>query len=585
MRFRYKLIVSYAVLAFILSLTLGIVWQYYNTKEYRSNAHENLQFLSEQMTIQFDNSYKAMSQVTNYILSDQDMLGAIRGLADKENIRYSDMVSENETILKNGISNDYFMSNFYRVIFFNNYGNIIYSTMNTDVGVINSKTAVEDCYWLEAARKLHGKPLLVGVHEDNWKTNNKEMVYSMVRAVQGQPLGYIEVQQRVERLEELFSFPERDIRTTLLLEDGSLFYTTDEENVDIYRKYACSCGDATYEDKASGLLLSLSTSKTGVTIVLSEDMKIIREGIPQTVIFTSLLVITIFSLSMVFVVIISTYLTKPIRDMRKQIEQTQITNLDQEIIINTSDNEIEALNRSYRDLLRRLSESMDKEKKLSVLQLQAQFDTLQAQVNPHFLYNVLNVISNRGMESGDEQICDICGNLAAMLRYSTSTVERYATVEQELDYLRQYVYLLKSRYEERLEVEIVCDDTIRKKIIPKIVLQQLVENSMLHGYNQKDTVMRIKVTGWLDENGWYISVEDNGDGMEEGVLNNLLAKLEEMRKKIHIQKSSIEMEIGRMGLANLYARMYLLYVDNLIFSLENKQESGVVITIGVKEVS
>ena len=585
MRFRYKLIVSYAALAFILSLILGIVWQYYNTREYRSNAHESLKFLSEQMTIQFDNSYNAMSQVTNYILSDQDMLGAIRGLSDTENRRYTEMISENEAILKNGISNDYFMSNFYRVIFFNTYGNIIYSTMNTDMGVINSKTAIEDCYWLEEARNLHGKPLLVGIHEDNWKADSKEKVFSMVRAVQGQPLGYIEVQQKIDRLEELFSFPEREIRTTILLEDGSLFYSTDEENLDTYRTYASSCEDNAYEDKPSDLLLSLSTSKTGAKIILSEDMRIIREGIPQTAVFSLLLVVTIFSLSMVFVVLISTYLTKPIRDMRKQIEQTQLNNLDQEIIINTSDNEIEALNRSYRDLLRRLSESLDKEKKLSLLQLQAQFDTLQAQVNPHFLYNVLNVISNRGMEDGDEKICDICGNLAAMLRYSTSTVERYATVEQELDYLRQYVYLLKSRFEERLEVEITCEESIRKKIIPKIVLQQLVENSMLHGYNQKDTVMRIKVRGWIEENGWYISVEDNGDGMEEAVLQNLLTKLEEIRKKIHIQKSSIEMEIGQMGLANLYARMYLLYVDGLVFRLENKQESGVIITIGVKEGS
>lgn len=585
MRFRYKLIVSYAALAFILSLILGIVWQYYNTREYRSNAHENLKFLSEQMTIQFDNSYNAMSQVTNYILSDQDMLGAIRGLSDTENRRYTEMISENEAILKNGISNDYFMSNFYRVIFFNTYGNIIYSTMNTDMGVINSKTAIEDCYWLEEARNLHGKPLLVGIHEDNWKADSKEKVFSMVRAVQGQPLGYIEVQQKIDRLEELFSFLEREIRTTILLEDGSLFYSTDEENLDTYRTYASSCEDNAYEDKPSDLLLSLSTSKTGAKIILSEDMRIIREGIPQTAVFSLLLVVTIFSLSMVFVILISTYLTKPIRDMRKQIEQTQLSNLDQEIIINTSDNEIEALNRSYRDLLRRLSESLDKEKKLSLLQLQAQFDTLQAQVNPHFLYNVLNVISNRGMEDGDEKICDICGNLAAMLRYSTSTVERYATVEQELDYLRQYVYLLKSRFEERLEVEITCEESIRRKIIPKIVLQQLVENSMLHGYNQKDTVMRIKVRGWIEENGWYISVEDNGDGMEEAVLQNLLAKLEEIRKKIHIQKSSIEMEIGQMGLANLYARMYLLYVDGLVFRLENKQESGVIITIGVKEGS
>ncbi len=104
------------------------------------------------------------------------------------------------------------------------------------------------------------------------------------------------------------------------------------------------------------------------------------------------------------------------------------------------------------------------------------------------------------MEDGDEKICDICGNLAAMLRYSTSTVNAMPRWSRSMDYLRQYVYLLKSPVEERLEVEITCEESIRKKIIPKIVLQQLVENSMLHGSQSKRLQSSaIKLRGWIEE--------------------------------------------------------------------------------------
>lgn len=166
-----------------------------------------------------------------------------------------------------------------------------------------------------------------------------------------------------------------------------------------------------------------------------------------------------------------------------QMENTGLENLDAELAVPDTDDEVQAVGIAYQNLMRRLNESIVKEKRMSLLQLQAQFDTLQAQVNPHFLYNVLNVISSRGIMDGDEEICEICGCLAAMLRYSTNTKERYATVEKELEYLERYIFLLKSRYEHRLEVEVDCEESVKHEQLPKIVLQQLVENNIQHGYN------------------------------------------------------------------------------------------------------
>ena len=232
--------------------------------------------------------------------------------------------------------------------------------------------------------------------------------------------------------------------------------------------------------------------------------------------------------------------------------------------------------------MRRLNESIVKEKRMSLLQLQAQFDTLQAQVNPHFLYNVLNVISSRGVMDGDEEICEICGCLAAMLRYSTSTKERYATVEKEIEYLERYIFLLKSRYEHRLEVEVQCEDSIKQEILPKIVLQQLVENSVQHGYQNSKNIMKIQVKGWRDETGWYFEVRDNGQGATEEVREELNEKMRKIREKIMSRGSSIEMEIGGMGLANTYARMFLLYNGKAVFRIRNMEE-GLSVIIGVSE--
>lgn len=193
----------------------------------------------------------------------------------------------------------------------------------------------------------------------------------------------------------------------------------------------------------------------------------------------------------------------------------------------------------------------------------------------------LNVISNRGIVDEDEEICEICGSLAAMLRYSANNKERYATVKEEFAYLDKYIYLLKSRYEHRLEVTVDYDLSIEGEVLPKIVIQQLVENSIQHGYKNGKDIMKICVQGWRDEQGWYIRVHDNGDGITEQISLKLENKMENIRRKIMRSQSNIELEIGGMGLANTYARMFLMYTDRVIFDMKNCQD-GFSITVGVR---
>ena len=205
-------------------------------------------------------------------------------------------------------------------------------------------------------------------------------------------------------------------------------------------------------------------------------------------------------------------------------------------------------------------------------------------MNPHFIYNVLNTISSRTILDNDETICEMCGSLGTMLRYSTNNKERYASVEKELEYLDSYFYLLKARHENSLEVSIDVDRGIRRQTIPKMTLQQLVENCVKHGFQNMDTGRHISVTGRVLADCWIIRVEDNGCGVSEEKLLELQRKLEEARKDILERVKPAEMEIGGMGVVNTYARCLLLYFEDCVFEMENVPDSGgFAVTVGQRK--
>ena len=236
---------------------------------------------------------------------------------------------------------------------------------------------------------------------------------------------------------------------------------------------------------------------------------------------------------------------------------------------------------AYQAMMARLDKALRNEKQAAMLQLQAQFDTLQAQVNPHFIYNVLNTISSRAVLDNDETICEMCGCLGNMLRYSTNNKERYATVEKELEYLDNYFYLLKSRHENRLEADIDVDREIGRQIIPKMTLQQLAENCVKHGF--KNTDSPIHISGKVLKDRWIIRVQDGGPGISKEKLLELQSRLEEVRKDILERAIPAEMEIGGMGIVNTYTRCLLLYAEDLIFEMDNVPEGqGFVVTVGQK---
>ena len=592
MKFRTKLILGFSIVIFFISAILGIVCYNYNSKRLSEKAAQSLKFYSRQTAANVDFTVDSMKHVTDYILSVQDMLNAMKTLPkyyEKGNYGFGKTIKHNDLLdtLNTGLAMYYIDSNFYRVIIFNEFGDVASST-NTGSKLTNKARNTSDIKWLDSATRMHGKPILIAPHMDGWGIRESEEVFSLARKVQGGDFGYIEVQYATDELKDIFEVPDSDIKVVAFLPGGEILYQSEGLAGDLV-SYIKKHPEVTKMDSitvSSDTSMWASASEIsdnyGIRVVALEEKTEIVAGMKEAVMIALGMAIGCFVISMGVVIFIASKLSRPLTVLKDQMENTGIENMDAELAVPDTDDEVQAVGIAYQNLMHRLNESIVKEKRMSLLQLQAQFDTLQAQVNPHFLYNVLNVISSRGIMDGDEEICEICGCLAAMLRYSTNTKERYATVEKELEYLERYIFLLKSRYEHRLEVEVECEESVKHEQLPKIVLQQLVENSIQHGYNNSKNIMKIHVHGWRDETGWYFEVRDNGQGTTEEVREELNEKMRKIRKKIMSKGSSIEMEIGGMGLANTYARMFLLYNGRAVFRIRNLEE-GLSVIIGVSE--
>lgn len=580
MRFQKRLLRNYCLFLLIAVITVCTISFYALLRNYLAEEYSYLRTISAQILRQLDVEYNSMQGTTEALLSDAGILEDLRLLSRTE--VGSAYRTEAEISLNVEMNAYYIVKNYYRVLLYNGNGNI-YASYNFDNRVVDSEIPEDQEVWIERTEGQRGRPVLIPLHTDPWGVREKPNVYGMIREILGYGC-YIEVQQKEDSLSGIFEAYDDNIQVTALFGDNEvLFGEPDAAENELFRQFAGKKTDEirVVRDSVSGKRLIVSavySELTGVTVLLTEDSSVILSKMARilwTMVPVLFVVVGVFAF---FLFRASRNMATPINELRRQMEHTDLENMDAGIHIENSMDEIQALTQAYEELIKRLKESMTNEKNLLNLQLQARYDLLQAQINPHFFYNVLNVISYKGLALGDESICDICNSLSGMLRYATSNKARYATIEEEVEYLEQYLYLMKLRYLHKLEYQVSVAEEIKGHSVPKIVFQQVVENSIKHGYNQGGRVMRIRVNGYLESSGreWVMEIHDNGDGIREEVQKRLYEEMEEIKERLLSHHELIEMEIGGMGLLNTYARLLLYCGDEAKITIESSSEGTTV---------
>ena len=441
--------------------------------------------------------------------------------------------------------------------------------------------------WLDKADETEGSYILVP-HRGFLSDPEQEIVYGLVQAVRfsGRVIGYLEVDLKYEELENLMEFTDEEgIILQVVLDDRRLLYSSTEEKL--------VWPEDTAEDEFT--LVSPENSDTkynawhihmedpGLRLIVAQDaaMSTMMQQMQRRSILTQAFWILVPFL--VLLVLTSLGLTRSITKLTKKVQKIptgSVLTADAQAlsdlrrnVTSPRDMETHKLENVFNQMMHQLREQASTERSLREGALQAQLSALQTQINPHFIYNTLNIISAKSMESGNYDVIEICDRFASMLRYSTDTRSRTATLAEEIENVRNYLMLAKARYEDDLEYVIDVPESLNEITVPKLTLQPLVENALTHGFNGTNIKRVLAVSGYVLGDTLVLEIRDNGTGFSEEMLRSLRFRIHE----IEDGKVSIESTGGHIGLVNTCLRLYYYSKGAMRVAISN--DSGAVVTM------
>ncbi len=594
MRFQTRLLLVFSLLIVLLVGVLGVGFYRYSTKQLEQEALVGQEVAAAQMLHQLDNLVRPMDFISTYFLSIEDILTSLRVLSevDRNNPDNALYVMDARQSIKSALLSYSFDRNFHRVNILTRQDFLTSNFVSPSVPDARVAERLAAIPWYGAAEAAKGRVVLIPPFRDPWgpEPGDGPEVFALVRAVQGGGMGngYVEIQRPKAELTSVFTVAEPEsVRILARTREGALLYAAGYASKELMeqdlatishgpRPAAMVVNSLTDERE----LISITDSTySGVTIFMARNRNALLQPIVLAGRFTVVIGLATLLLSLAYIAVFTNRLTKPIRELKQRMEQTELGNLPEQNTPLGSNNEIESLNQSFGQLRARLNEAVKREIQAHALQMQAHFDSLQAQVNPHFLFNTLNVLSHRGLMSGDEEVCEICDSIAAMLRYSTETGTRHATVAEEVAHVGNYLLLMKKRLEHKLVYHIEVDPRIRRERLPRIVLQQIAENAVVHGMNKAGGVLRLEIIGTSLADGWQILIRDNGGGFAPETLSTLKAKMTDIRRQMDGPGVSAGMGFGGMGIVNTCARLHAFFQGDELFRIGNAA-AGAEVVVG-----
>lgn len=218
-------------------------------------------------------------------------------------------------------------------------------------------------------------------------------------------------------------------------------------------------------------------------------------------------------------------------------------------------------------------QTLIKEKyELELYNRDAQYYSLVAQINPHFLNNVLQSIGAIGLERDVSEVYDATSVLAKMLRYSIKGAD-VVSMADEVANVYDYMKIQNLRFEDKIECEIQIDEGANGIVMPKLSLQPLIENSFVHGLEKKKNGGKIYLSIKMIGDDCQISVEDDGIGMDSKRLADLVCSIED--PSLQINKNSI-------GVYNVINRLQMIHGENFSYSIRSWVGKGTKIHITIK---
>jgi sensor histidine kinase YesM len=249
-------------------------------------------------------------------------------------------------------------------------------------------------------------------------------------------------------------------------------------------------------------------------------------------------------------------------------------NLEMNLVLDKDNTDLQTLQQAFDAMVVRIRESMNLVMESRLHEREAYHMALQSQISPHFLYNMIGNISAIAYEHGVDKIVKICALMSGMLRYATRFTTEHSTFEQELDYTRNYMELMKIRYEERFSFMVETDSRVLPCLVPRLMLQTIVENCFSHAFPDAQPPYTIAISAFIEDGYWICEVVDNGTGLNEQTLQGIAEKSETLYQDVLSGIS--QLELGGLGILNSLTRLRLIYHDEIRFEAQSMYHGSII---------
>lgn len=556
-----RLVMAYcAIFAAFMLLFMAAFYQYIQSTSIRM-ANLNQTELASQSLKQTELFLDEMEDVAFRVMTSSSLISLLGSITDhNRSVNYFRknvlLDIEARSLLKNinGIRTP-----IWRIMVFNPYGDFVSSGTQIDEAYTERVIKSRD---IGGEMKLlaDGKPRLSVPEKDRYSDYYTSSYVTMTMPVMNiysrEVYGVAEIMQDVDKLEEMLRFEE--------IKGIDISITDSQERVILPAK--------TQPEAKAGTINSVSrkSEKYGWTVTLTQSKSNMLAPYRQlmALFFVGCLALTAI---MFFVInLIAKRLSEPLVRLKNTVSGITLGTLPETYEGGDKLDEIRQLDLAFDSMLKKLNYTVEQEKKAALF-------ALQSQINPHFLFNTLTVISAAAMESGQERIVRMCENMSAMMRYAAS-YKNAVTLKDELDHLKRYLELMQERYEGLFTYDVSYDETLLAMLMPKLILEPLAENCFKHGFNMVEPPYEIQVEAGKANEEWFLSVSDNGGGFSPEIKEQIMEALSDY--KTNPEEAFKRLEIGGLGLRSAILRLMLHTGKDVFCRIEDNKPRGTRITIG-----
>lgn len=576
--FKTKLFISMEIIFLTLILMTCFLFSKNAIKTARKSEQASANMVLERVSTQINSLYEQMNIAATYITKNPALKSIVLELNSSDNNEPEEQFYQlrQERTIHTALGNMMFSPIISNVHLYNQekqyfyYSGFYYDDLDYIQKALSSDTATEE---LNDKNVLYLPPMTNRWTPEDRKVISVQRSFSDTDATKNT---IVEVQVSFQLIEDICTQDAFHGEKEFLILDsqGNIVYPLTNTKVVSSKVINSICqkikkGETTHWEYDYSYSSEKSPSTKFTTVLISNNQTMRQQTILYivTTIITALIVLSV-TLAITYLLI--TRVTNPLKQLIEHINELRLDSDIQFLLPSDTFNEFDILNTSLNKMVKKLKASIKENYELQIRESNANLAALQAQIDPHFLYNALNSISAASEIYDSEVTTQMCQKLSSMMRYVTSKKSSVTFIE-EISHTKNFLDFMKISYDSNFDYELTIPQKIHNLVIPKLSIQPFVENSFRHGFKNTLPPWHLSINCTVTDQNWKIQIIDNGEGFSKEALTEIASS----------PVNATNLEINGLGLNNTFSRLALLLGKNFSYQIENLSPGSCITLKGV----